>query len=448
MRRHLAIIALISISTGWLVSLSNQPALTQYAMGDTEQAFLGATELTSVLDGGDAREYGQGGLAVLSSLTDIPVEQQQFSLSLQDETGAIAQTPEQQHTVPYFANMAALAMLSAPDGYAAVKAYLEWYVAHLNAKDRFGLAGTIYDYKRLGTEWVSTNDYDSADSYAATFLSLVAAYTRGSGDFSFAEQYFEQLVTVANVLLQLQDKDGLIWAKPRYYVKFLMDNAENYRGLLDAADLMQRLGRSGLADIYRSAAARVARGIEQKLWSEKRQCYAWAMYGKWWARYPKHRWYPDTVAQVYPIVFGVVPWDSERAQALYAYLNDKYPHWVTGQFDDRYPWTILALVAATMQDQTRAVAYLDNVNRQVFEPGQGSKYPWYAGESAFLLQAWHFLRSSIPAWRAIDSQEQEQQETGDEVDIQELEEEGVPTEVSSSDGPPAEEAKPATGVDE
>lgn len=410
MRRSLAAILLISVLTGWLGAAPVNPPIRMLHDGrNREQALLrgvseaGSLALAAESDDATAQmSVGEGGLPALPSLANLPKEQRRYLLSLQDDSGAIAQTPDQRQVIPYFANLAALAMLSFRDGRAAVRQYLEWYVAHINELDRFGLAGTIYDYVRQGETWVATADYDSADSYAATFLSLVAAYTSASGDLSFARQRQGELQIVADVLLKLQDKDGLMWAKPRYYVKFLMDNAENYRGLRDGADLMRQLGHEELAASYQAAADRVAAGIERRLWIPQKQAYAWALYGRWWARQPRERWYPDTVAQLFPIVFGVVLPEGERAQVLYGYLNEKYPNWVAGEFDDRFPWAILALVAATMQDKERAVAYLDNVNQQIFAPSQGADYPWYAGESAFLLKAWGFLWPEMPVWASLD----------------------------------------------
>jgi hypothetical protein len=399
MRRFLAIATMISLLTGWLLSA---PVVSP-AYQRLSATAVTPDSLYTRLDQTDYSKMALGGLKAMPRLTGLSEEQRKYLQSLQDETGAIAQTPEQTHTVPYFSNMAALAMLSYRDGRAAVRNYLEWYLQHINSKDRFGLAGTIYDYVWTEAGWQPTNNYDSADSYAATFLSLVLAYSKASGDLSFARQHGDELTTVANVLLTLQDKDGLMWAKPRYYVKFLMDNAENYRGLLDAAELMQLLGRDQQANSYALAATKVAIGIEQRLWIPKRQAYAWALYGRWWARQPVDRWYPDTISQVYPIVFGLVPADGLRAKTLYAYLNQSYPNWVEGEFDDRFPWTILALVAATMQDKQRAVAYLDNVNQQMFTSGQDPDYPWYAGESAFLVQAWQLLKLEVPAFADVQS---------------------------------------------
>ncbi len=320
------------------------------------------------------------------SLAGAEEEELVYLLSLQDANGIIAQTPERVISIPYFSNVAAIAMLGDPRGHVPVQNYMNWYITHLNRPDKYDFTGTMYDWKKVDGEWAPTYTYDSADSYAATFLSLALQYTSVTGDRTWAKDNLESLLEIAGVLLKLQDTDGLIWAKPRYYVKFLMDNAENYRGLRDVAQLLRDMGQLDLATDFDTAAERVASGIEQHLWLPDRQVYAWALYGRWWARAPSEKWYPDTVSQIYPVIFGVIAPDSPRAERLYDYLNGHYPEWTKGRFDDRFPWTVLSFMAALMQDEARAVEHLSHVHGE--NTGRNRSYPWHSFESAFFVKAW------------------------------------------------------------
>lgn len=331
---------------------------------------------------------------LLANLVKISEEELLYLLSLQDNNGIIAQTPERMHSIPYFSNMAAMALLSDPRGHEPVRKYMEWYIAHLNRPDKYNFTGTMYDWKKIDGEWQPTYSYDSADSYAATFLSLVLNYTEVTLEPGFATDNIQAIVDVAEVLMRLQDRDGLMWAKPRYYVKFLMDNAENYRGLRDAEKLMLYLGRTEFSTRYGAAATRVAQGMEKRMWNENSQSYAWAIMGPFWVRQPRTRWYPDTVAQIYPVVFGVIEPDSERALHLYAALNANYPDWTIGRFDDRFPWTVLAYMAALMQDDVRAVSYMQNLHQTI--TAEHRHYPWHAFESAFYLKAWNRVHARNP----------------------------------------------------
>lgn len=384
--------------------------------GDTETEALMLFEKKPLLKA-EVASFQEDGVS-LSKLMTVTENEFDYLLSLQDENGIIAQTPGLDHSIPYFSNMAALAMLSDSRGFEPVRRYMDWYLRHINRPDKFGFYGTMYDYRKQGGNWVATHDYDSADSYAATFLTLVFNYATATGDTSFVEDNLQGIVDVAEVLIKLQDKDGLIWAKPKYYVKFLMDNAENYRGLRDAELLMHYFGRADLAERYGQAASLVAQGMEKKLWLEDQQVYAWALYGRWWQRVPKKKWYPDTIGQIYPVVFGVVDPLSDRASHLYAYLNLHYPEWTKGRFDDRFPWTVLALMATMMRDDARAVEYLSNVYESTASLSRG--YPWYSFESAFFVKAWNTLgpKYAIPTVAKVteddleDTEEkQEEQET-------------------------------------
>ena len=99
---------------------------------------------------------------------------------------------------PYFADFAALALLDNAEEYAdIVVKYMDWHFAHLNTKeeDFNGLDGTIYDYKvtmkngEIVSEKISTpenaDSYDTTDSYAATFLTVVYKYFCKTGDIDY-----------------------------------------------------------------------------------------------------------------------------------------------------------------------------------------------------------------------------------------------------------------------
>ena len=117
------------------------------------------------------------------------------------------------------------------------------YLSQLNRPDRWGLSGTIYDYEverhgfAAGSEateivMIATRNYDSADSYAATFLTLVSEYYYKTQDSELVTANLDDINLVAQVIVSLQDKDGLVFVKPGSRTKYLMDNAENYRGLI------------------------------------------------------------------------------------------------------------------------------------------------------------------------------------------------------------------------
>ncbi len=314
-------------------------------------------------------------------------EEMRWLEASQTRQGALAQNPEQRDVVPYFANLAAMALVqSNPE---LVRHYLDWYLQRLNRPDRFGLSGTIYDYGLgEGGRETPTFNYDSADSYAATFLSLAASYVRAVGDLQWAKQQQDKLQDVAEVVVRLQDSDGLVWAKPGTGIKLLMDNSEDYRGLTDWSWLLDQMGRPRVAAIYRERAEWIRRGIEKQLWNPWRGSYDWSLGG---TRVPslRPRWYPDTVAQLYPIVFGVIDPKSDRAQLLYAKVMAGFPRWAEGDTGDPFPWAITAYAAVLVGDAGSAQVYLKH--SAALWPPATQRGPWYAAESGYLIRTVQLL---------------------------------------------------------
>jgi len=137
--------------------------------------------------------------------------------------------------VPYFAHLSLQGLARWGLYPAEIRRYLEWYLAHLEDPDVYGLRGTVYDYEVRGEEEVPLHQYDSSDAYAPTFLSLVKLYVQVFGDGGWAKGIGEGLEMVAGAILGTLQKDGLTWARPDWKVKYLMDNCEVFRGLKDLA---------------------------------------------------------------------------------------------------------------------------------------------------------------------------------------------------------------------
>lgn len=333
--------------------------------------------------------FGQAPGAMASSFAE---DEAQWLRSTQAPSGLFAQTPALIDAVPYFSNFAARALLTRDPG--AARAYIHWYLDNLNLPDRWGLDGTVYDHRFEGGQELPRNTYDSADSYAATFLSLVGEYLRHTGDRKLVEAYFDRLSLVASVILKLQDGDGLVRAGPQDGIKYLMDNAECYRGLHDWADILAALDLHTEAKAVRHQAERIAEGIEARLWDRGRGAYAWGLGPKWLLRRSNlQMWYPDAVAQLYPILYGVVPPAGDRAQSLWQRFNAAHPGWTRLDKPDLFPWVLVAKVAVLVGDTERAETFLDMV-RQRYITDLDRSHPWYAMESACFILAHDALTKS------------------------------------------------------
>lgn len=349
--------------------------------------YPGRVHVEGVVD----RTYGPQKIGAARDTLYLDSEKEWLLMS-QLECGAIAQTPQKDLVVPYFANFAAKTMVDIDPG--RTRAYISWYLDNMNMPDRGGLSGTIYDFVVKDGELVPTYKYDSADSYAATFLSLVAYYCHRTGDLEFITSNLTSIDLAAQVILELQDHDGLVRVMPGSRTKYLMDNSECYRGLLDWAGVLEDLGEEGQARVYTDAALRIAAGIRDVLYDPEKEVYAWCMswYGK---RYPKvGKWYPDAVSQVDLIYCGVIQPSSEEAARIWERFNSQFPGWERGVTGDRFPWAKIALAAAMMDDAAKAERFLDWVREEYAETGR--RYPWYVMESAGTLDAISLILSKAP----------------------------------------------------
>jgi len=98
------------------------------------------------------------------------------------------------------------------------------------------------------------------------------------------------------------------------------------------------------------------------------------------------RWYPDAVAQIFPVVFGVVDPSDTRAVNAYASLNTYFPSWDTFQFNDPFPWAIAGYAAALMGDSERANTYRQSVESKYVNVTPQFPWPWYDEEAGWLMR--------------------------------------------------------------
>jgi len=300
--------------------------------------------------------------------------------------GAISRYPDQGWITPYFSNFAAMAMLRDPECLHRVELYLEWYLRHLEVN------GTMLDYRYDESGAPQTAKPDSEDSYAATYLSLVAGYCKSSGNPGWARENRKRLKKVAGVMVNLTKMDGLTYALATHPVKYLMDNCEVYRGLRDFGDLLHSMEDPAAAYYYNKAKV-VAGGIERVLWNRRHGCYH---SGKTWPFFKSktdwEKFYPDASCQVFPALYGLLDPQSPRATDLYEKFN-RHQDWVHIGPPD-YPWMILGYCACLHGDRERALEKVRYAGEVYL--GQPSGL-WFCAESAFYVLACAALTEETPA---------------------------------------------------
>ena len=312
----------------------------------------------------------------------IATEEAAWLASLQVDNGALLMTrgPSGEYTMnPYFADFAALALLGAGESYYEnVRRYMDWHFAHLNTAqtDYNGVDGTIYDYTiklsygEVVAETININadgkkSYDSTDSYAATFLCVVAKYYEKTGDLAYLQANSQDLQRILNPIRQTMHT-GLTFAKPDYRIKYLMDNCEVYEGLVAAEKIYAVLGLTELLAEATDLKNQVFDAIEKHMWMEEEGYYEVALgvnndsaYAFTWTNF-----YPCATAQMFPISCGLLEPTSARAISLYNQFNayfstgERKASWEEMSTPDKFYWGSLAYTAALMGDNARLETYM------------------------------------------------------------------------------------------
>jgi len=206
---------------------------------------------------------------------------------------------------------------------------------------------------------------DSDNSYAATFLSLTLRYLQASQNWTWWDAWKIRLKALAQAsIVNLVKANGLVRVfqpgNPSPYADFgyMMNNAEDYRGLRDLATLLSLRGESADAAYFGSVASGIGQAIQIQLWDSARAGFKVSDQD---LRADPNSFYPGTTCQVFPQAFGV----SECVgyfTAAYRFLNTWSPRWPSLVYDP-FPWCILGTVAAKRGDSTRALTQLSATER-------------------------------------------------------------------------------------
>lgn len=238
--------------------------------------------------------------------------------------GAIAWYVDKSHISPYLANYAAIGLAEAAKQtgsgtYAnAAWKWLSWYAAH---QDGNGFV-TDYNVNASGVE-TSTDDEDSTDAYAGTYLSAVRATYLVDPNQSRLRALHASVAAAVGAIEATQDVDGLTFAKPTWPVKYLMDQTEAYNGLMSVVELASALRDRALAARALADADALQTGIDS-LWDAPTGAYDWAKSGS----LSTTDWtvlYPDAMEQAW--VAGSNAISSSRADQLVTTLQIAVPQW-------------------------------------------------------------------------------------------------------------------------
>lgn len=312
---------------------------------------------------------------------------------------------------PYSANLAVLGMLrtKAPGCVQLAGHWIDWYFAHLHSQSAPDGVPDEHFYLADGggeTTCVKPGDRllchfnDATDSAAATFFSVLwAAHEAGLARTALHTAGRKKLVeTLGEVLFRLQQPDGLCWAKADYRAEYLEDNCEVFAGLRDLANLDRDVfDDAERSAFYRQAANRVRQGILTELYDPKTKLYLVAKFENGSrAAADLDKWFPDTQAQSWPHLFGVVSPADPKTMAAMAAVNAHWngatkPDWAAnpGGINNGAIEAGDACAALLTGDTRRVRTYLQAVKRLKFPKSAdapGFEWPFTVAEAGWLLQ--------------------------------------------------------------
>ncbi len=227
---------------------------------------------------------------------------------------------------PYIVNIIAIYEINSGRNIKEIKNYILWYFNHLNYPDKEGLTSSIYDYKisKTGKE-MSTNDYDSVDGYAGTFLYLLNLYHLKTGDKSLIDSNWEKIKDIAYLIPYLQAEDGLTKAVPKgnHNAKYLMDNCEAFAGIKAFNELSLHT-EHGQDSFYIETATDIKKAVLETLYNSDQGNFYWAIDDKVKHASNWSNFYPDTFAQLFLIYFGLLNEDPKLRKALWQEFDKRY----------------------------------------------------------------------------------------------------------------------------
>jgi hypothetical protein len=257
----------------------------------------------------------------------------------------------------YFTNLGLLPIvqyLNAADLDTYIRKYMDLYLSFLESN----YAIQDVDFTDSSLQTFTRVPSDSDNSYAATIASLAARYLKATNNWTWWDANKAKLknIVYANIAT-VQKTNGLcrVFQLPRVSAVsnfgYLMNNAEDYRGLRDFASILSLRGETTEANYYNNVATTIAQSMQIYLWDSARSGFRTSDQD---ARADTSTFYPGTTCQIFPQAFGVSELSTYFTPA-YQFLNRYSPQW-SSEIYDPYPWAILGYVAAKRGDTTRAIA--------------------------------------------------------------------------------------------
>lgn len=310
------------------------------------------------------------------------------------------------HVSAYQVNLSlAEALRIAPDLAPTVADWLRWQVRHSTPTG--ARQALVFDH------WVRASDLHVApcppglalatcpqvDAYDSTAASLLLAADSYRGAIADAALLREPAVRAAlegaaATMAALTHPPGLTWAKPGYPVAYLMDAVEVAAGWRAWSRVQREVyGERAAADASLLAARRVEDAVRAHLWHAPSRSWRVSL----GAGLPvATRWYPDTVAQAWPLLWGLggdetLKVTPDPTQHL-ATWRTAASHW-RGAADwsqrnvdpDGFWWPAVAVAARCAGDESSARAWVARARAAWLRADAPFAWPFHVGDLRWVL---------------------------------------------------------------
>ncbi|KQP13105.1 hypothetical protein [Pseudorhodoferax sp. Leaf267] len=230
---------------------------------------------------------------------------------------------------------------------------------------------------------------DAYDSTAASLLLMAEAYRAAGGDAALLREAGMRASLQASVgtMVALTQPEGLSSAKPGYAVDYLMDAVEVAAGWRAWAGVQQQAYADGPGAARSLAAAqRTEDAVRTQLWHAPSQAWRVSLQ----AGPPDFaRWYADTVAQAWPLLWGVAgpaPADAAAAWRQAARRWQGQADWSRRNVDpDGFWWPAVAVAARCTGDEAAARTWVARARGAWLRTERPFAWPFQVGDLRWLL---------------------------------------------------------------
>jgi hypothetical protein len=269
--------------------------------------------------------------------------------------GALLLQTNGNYVEPYFATKA---LITAQDAGLDIRdaglAWIRWALPRQRQDGRFDRY-----CQKTGADWKACGPADADDSMLALWLQLLYRLAPDSGIppewQASAQKAQAQLFKLRNGRL------GIYHVSGRNHVALFMDNIEVYSALKDIARARARFGDQQSSQSTNLQAEDLVAAIDHVFWDKHNKRFRSSMQKN------QPAFYPDVVAQVYPLLAGF-PLKNENARSAWSKWRSRFASaWLEDRYDP-HPWGLVALAAMKLGDQSSALCWLTHSESLRYSP--------------------------------------------------------------------------------